>query len=407
MLEPQIYYDAVVISDEIDPNRAGAVRARIIGVTDEFEDKDQPFVLPTVNSIMAVPTKGTYLRVEFEDGDINQGRYLSWSPEKRPLPEEYVAQYPNVAVANLGGDLFQMTHNRASRSTVITHPSLSTITWDDNGRITHDSDLGYGNAGKGAKEGTGTKIQPVLTGGTIDVFCCTPHGLGQGSEYMHITHVSQNTVLTPPPTPPTTQDTAVLETGQTKPFNDGEIEFLESPSRMRSSSRSVDYLLIGITGDDDFTTPTLEYSDSTTNSSVHYLVGKAATGAPEPSSGLEIPVELPGGSRDADESSVTANGFVQFVDINESAMFAGNEEYEGKPLNQTCVSAMVVGTGELSLTDPLTPAITPYQYGMLGDILKHVRATFGDHVQVITTDDIGLSGAPEMDNFDVGRVVAD
>lgn len=395
----QRYYDAIVISDEIDPHHAGAVKVRIIGVTDDFDDKDQPTASPVVNSMMAVPTKGSYLRVEFEDGDINGGRYTHVSPDKNALPKEYVDQYPNVAVTNLGGDLFHMIHNRASRSTVITHPSLSQLTWDESGRITHDSDMGYGNAGFGAKNGSGSKIQPVLTGGTVDVFSCTAFGSTQGSEYLHVTHVSQNTVNTPPPTPPTTQDTSVLETGKTMPFNGGEIEFLESPSRMKSSSRSVDYLLIGITGDDNFVDSVSDYMNASNNLSVHYLVGKAQTGAPEVTSSLA----LPGGIRDADQELKTANGFVQFVDINDASMFAADYKYEGKSMSQGCVSVMVVGTGELSI-DPLTPTFTMYQYGMVSDILTHVRATFGEHVQLITTDDINLSGAPEVDGFDLSLV---
>lgn len=79
----QAYYDGVVISDDVDPNHAGAVRVKIVGVTDDFDDTDQPFVLPCANSFMAVPTKGSWLRVEFENGDINNGRYTHVSADVR------------------------------------------------------------------------------------------------------------------------------------------------------------------------------------------------------------------------------------------------------------------------------------------------------------------------------------
>jgi hypothetical protein len=400
----QIYYDAIVITDEIDPNKAGAVRIKVLGVTDDFDDKDQPFAFPVVSSLMAVPTKGTYLRVEFEDGDINQGRYVGWSPEKTPLPKEYVDAYPNVAVANLGGDMFHMVHNRASRSTVITHPSLSSVTWDESGRLTHDSDLGYGNAGRGAKNGNGKKIQPVLTGGTIDVFTCTPVGPGQGSEYLHVTHVSQATVNTPPPAPPTTVDTAILETGKTKPLNGTEVEFLESPSKIKTSSRDVQFLVVGITGDNDFTAKTMEYMDAGKNTSTHYLVGKAVTGTVTES---VLPIELPGSSRDANESSTTENGFVQFVDILDSGMFGAGTEYEGRDIAQTSITVMVVGDGEIDLLNPTAAPFTGYQYGMVSEILTHVRAEFGDHVELLSTDHVGIGGAPDADGFDLDRVVVD
>ena len=52
------YYDGIVVSDEVDPNHAGAVRTKIFGVTDELDDKDQPFAVPAVVNFSAVPTKG-------------------------------------------------------------------------------------------------------------------------------------------------------------------------------------------------------------------------------------------------------------------------------------------------------------------------------------------------------------
>src|SRR5574343_125381 len=139
------YYEAVVITDEIDPNHAGAVRVSVLGITDKWENQYQPFVVPAINGMQAVPTKGTLLYVSFDEGDINMGRYFFVAQDKNYLPAEYVSEYPNVAVTNLGDDTFILTHNRKTNISVITHPSDSSVTWDAFGAVTHDSDKGYTN----------------------------------------------------------------------------------------------------------------------------------------------------------------------------------------------------------------------------------------------------------------------
>ena len=92
------YYDAIVISEDIDPKHAGAVRVKIYGVTDDLEKQHQPFAIPSAKSLMAVPTKGTLLRLEFDEGDVNKPKYFDFSAEKDYIPETYAADYPNIAV---------------------------------------------------------------------------------------------------------------------------------------------------------------------------------------------------------------------------------------------------------------------------------------------------------------------
>jgi len=316
MMLDQIY-DAVVITDEIDPNHAGAVRVKIIGVTDDLDDKDQLFVLPVVSSFMAVPTKGTYLRVEFEDGDIHRGRYTHASADLSYLPKEYVDGYPHVAVTNLGSDLFHMIHYRNTKETIIKHDSSSSITWTSEGRLIHDSDIAYQNAGYGAKNGNGRKIQAVLTGGSIDPFCCTPIGSSNGSEYLWVSHISKKTVEGPKPSVEDIADTSMLEVGQNRPLLDDTVEFIESPSKTLSGTRDINWVLVTISGGNDFITVYNDIMDETKNLSYHYVIGTDASDS-LPTQSL-VP-SISGSSRNADEEK-SPKGFTQFVELNNISAF--------------------------------------------------------------------------------------
>lgn len=396
----QRYYDAVVISDEIDPNHAGAVRVLIVGVTEDLEDKDQPFVLPVVSSFMAVPTKGTYLRVEFEDGDIQRGRYTHASADLSYLPKEYVDGYPNVAVTNLGSDLFHMIHYRDSKETIIKHDSSSRILWDGEGRIFHDSDLAYQNAGYGAKNGTGRKIQSVLTGGSVDPFCCTPVGSSNGSEYLWVSHVSKKTVEGPPPPKADTTDTAILEVGQTRPLLAGTVEFIESPSKTPSGNRDISWVLVTISGGNDFITVYNDIMDETKNISYHYVIGTAeADSLPQPS----LVPSISGSTRNADEEA-NPKGFTQFVELNNMAAFGMNTDSgigDGSKVGARSITVCLISDGG-TIADP-TSGFTEYQYGKLNDILEHVRAEYGDHIVVAGADDFDFSPDVSLGNFDKSR----
>lgn len=391
MLKASYYYDAVVVNADIDPNHAGAVRAKIIGVTDDFKDSDQPFVLPVVNSFMAVPTKGSYLRVEFDDGDINKGHYTHTSARTSILPQDYVDNYPNVAVSNLGSDSFYMVHNRQAKETTIYHDSSSKILWDSTGALSHDSDLAYGNAGYGAKQNAGTKIQPVLTAGTIDVFCCTPYGLTQGSEYLSVSHVSKKTVDGPTAMTPQTQDTSALEVGQTRPLNDTTVEFDESPSKTSTSNRTVSWIIVTNSGGTDFTSVFEKVMDSTKNVSYHYIIGLDSAAAVVGSDDLT----KQGSTRNAD-STGTPNGFIQCVELDDVATFGSTGTLDdGTKANLTSISVCLIGDG--------TSAYTEYQYGRLNDIINNAKSNYGDGIQLLTPDDVDYVPPISIGLFDASR----
>lgn len=398
------YYDAIVISDEVDPNHGGAVRIKVFGVTEDLDDKDQPFAIPSVNSQQAVPTKGTLLRVTFEEGDINQPKYIQTSPEKTYLPEEFTADYPNVAVSNLGDDFFIMTHNRRTKDTNITHPSESVITWDAFGTITHDSDKGYKNAGYGASSNRGQKIHPVLTEATIDVFCCTPvgnntgnGGANQGSEYLKVTHISNSTVERingGSNSDFSTSSNPVIDDGEneeaTRDINDingalvRTVEFVPTKSIVERNSPDVKDdikgIIIGITGSNNFIDIANRIKDETNNFSAHYLIGRQA-GSP--------PIDSARTATDEEK----ARGFLQFVELNNDATYGSESALSLKSYptraNTDTVSILLVSDGK---------SFTEFQYTTLNQVIDHVKSTFDDKsVEIYKSGDLG-----EFDKSKIG-----
>ena len=224
---PDMDYLAVVVQGSIDTMHRGAVMARVLGVTDELADDEQPYFYPALtSSIQQVPPIGYYIRVRFEDGDINRGTYYGMSATPNVNPSDFADNYPDVAVGNLGEDGFFYTHNRQTHTTTITNPGNNTgIMWDASGFVTYESSVAHAHSGQGANEGGGSNTQHVLTEATIDIFTCMPvggnrdnTGIGQGSEYMQISHISQTTIDAFNGQPP--QDDKAKVPALSEPFDD-------------------------------------------------------------------------------------------------------------------------------------------------------------------------------------------
>lgn len=367
------FYDAVVISDETDRSLSGGVRVLIIGVTDTIEDDLQPFALPAVNSFMGVPTKGSYLKVYFEDGDIHQPIYLHVSPQKSYLPDDYISNYPNVAIANLGSDFFQMLHNRQDKRTLVEHDSNSSLTWDAFGTLVHDSQNGYENAGKGAKQGTGEKIQKVLTEGTVDVFTCSMHG--GGSEYLKVTHISKETVLgTIEQQQKTVEKTTASEEGtgtdpenpETRELGGVDIEYLQAKNIITDPNRKVKLVIIGNTGNNDFLLSINSLLESTI--STHYVVGR------------------------------TRGEVIQMIDLDKTGTFGSKGTWNKQTnANKFSISVLLVGVAASDYTE--------YQYSVLGDIISKSKNLYGNEIEAVTIADIDPSMKTIFGNiFDIGKI---
>ena len=403
------YYDAIVVSDKVDPLSMGAVKIKVLGVTDKLLDDEQPWALPSVNSIQSVPTKGTNLRVVFDEGDINKPKYIGWSPKKSALPEAFVAGYPNISVSNLGDDQFIMVHDRARRDTGIIHPSNSSISWNSLGQIIHDSEKGYNGAGR-YKSNPGTKIQSVLTEATIDIFCCTPVGNGiatggtyQGTEYLFATHMAQNTydrivngsVTTPDQNttanPIETPDGSNSQTQVLTGVNGNVIEnidYIPSPTAITGVNAQKLRVLVGFIGHNNFAQVVNASSDSSTKFNAHYIIG---TG----------PKAQMTDSNDTGKASVqnVSLGFAQCVDISDEAYYASNAKFPNSndPANKNTISVVLIGDGTVT---------TDYQYKEIANILANAKYVNSDNgIQLFTTNEVSASPSFPSINFDKSKVV--
>ena len=358
-------FDGIVVDSAIDPGKHGAVRVKIIGLTDDLENKFQPLAIPVVNGMTAVPTVGSKLRIYFEDGDIHQPKYTHVSANTGVLPGDYVDEYPNVSYTNMGGDEFYNVHNRATKNTTFFHPSNSTLTWDSFGKVTHDSDTGSEVAGRGAKQGQGAKIQPVLTGGTVDLFTATPFGADQGSDYFEVTHMARKksgqsiSELGPG------LDTNTLdETGGSATLDGETIDFSPSSNYVETDSREMDdtnVLLVSNSGGTSFTTVVDNItSGSDDSSSAHYVVN-------------------------------TDGMVVQCIDP-QFASFMGskvdNENDEGYNINS--ISVIVVGNSF---------EFTPGQFDRINQIIRHLKSLNGGDVTEVFKFKNG-----SVEEFDDSRV---
>lgn len=384
------YYESVVITDEIDPNHAGAVRVHVLGVTDKLDPENQPFVVPAINGMQAVPTKGTLLYVVFDEGDINMGRYFFVAQDKNYLPAEYVSDYPNVAVTNLGDDTFLLTHNRRTKTSVFTHPSDSSVTWNNFGAIIHDSDKGYTNAGYGALNNQGSKIQSVLTEGTVDVFCCTAvgnnlanGGAHQGSEYLFATHISKATVdaingkvvaddENSESNPAIEEGGSELVTNSIYDATGNEIatvEYYPTESYIERKDKEITHIIVANTGDNNFVDAASKVVEKNSTYGCHYLIGRTNATPPVDS------------EREGD-SAARASGFMQFVEITNDVYFGSNAKIapSSDAANKNAVVIMLVGDGT---------SYTEYQYDMLNKLIAHVKYVAGDTgVKFYVTDNM-------------------
>lgn len=350
------YYYAQVVGSSVDPNRVGCVQARVSGVTDLWEDKFQPWFAPQLSTGMQqVPQKGHWLMVRFLDGDINQGMYYGVSQTKNFLPENFVGEYPDVAVLNMGESDYLYTHNRRTHITTIKNPgNNSGLTWNDAGEITMES--------SNASDEAGDPSLSVLTEATIDVFTCQPigspsTGVRSGSEYLRVPHISKATIdalrgngSSTETVVKSVQDSEVdgQETrelnGRNKTYT---IPFMESSASKKRTNKTNKRIILGATG----SSPLAAYLGIVTaidsKVCVHYLVG-LGDGQPDILSSL------------SDQSAAKNLGFIQCADITNDGTYGS--DMKGKK-NIDAVSIMFYGNGQLN----------KYQEEKMLDIINHVK----------------------------------
>lgn len=387
---PDKDYIGLVVNGSNDTMHRGAVRVKVLGITDNFEDDEQPYVYPAITTgIQQVPQVGYYLRIRFMNGDINSGYYYGMSQTQDVVPAGFNEYYPDVAVANLGEDGFFYTHNRQTHITDIANPgNNSTFTWDASGFITYESGTAHSNSGMGSKQGTGENLQHVLTEGTIDIFTCMPvghnrsnSGLGQGSEYMTISHVSQSTIDAfhgqgqpteipdTPAQPQTEADIPMMDIYDSEGDVVATVQMERTDNMVKRNGKEIKHILVCHSEGECFPIMAKKFIESTSNA--HYLIGKVE-GDPEVlSDGV------------SDKDSLANSGFVQFIDLeNDGGVYSGYT-INGNKANVDAVIIMLIG----SPNDELTP----YQKDILDKLVVHIRMVANNpEIPVYSTNDFDL-----------------
>lgn len=370
------YYYAQVVGTEVDPNRSGGVRAKICGITEEWEDDVQPWVYPRLgDGMQRVPSRGEWLLVSFSHGDINEGVYFGVSQTQRFLPDEYVLGYPDVAVMNMGEEGYLYTHNRVSHTTFIRNPgNNSEITWNETGEVIVTS----GNASDEA----GRASLPVLTEGTIDIFTCMPVGSPDtaaraGSEYMSVAHISKKTIdairgtvtENPPSTSGQDPETDGMDMrdilGVSSKYS---IPFKESPAVKRRTGKIPKRIIIGCTGSTLYSQAYHTYTKEDAKLCVHFLVG-LGDGEPDDIDAI------------TDASQAKNLGFCEIAELTDDSTYAANNSAAmGDKLNVDSISVEFYGNGELN----------EYQKSKLDDIVHHVKETYRlETINVMANPDMG------------------
>lgn len=405
---PDREYTCVVVGDSNDTEHRGAVRVKILGLTNSLTDKEQVHVYPALmNGIQQVPQIGYYLRVRFENGDPHCGRYFGMSATPSVIPAAFYAEYPDVAVGNCGEDGFFYEHNRKTHITTITNPgNYSKMIWDNNGYVTYESSIAHTNAGMGAKDGSGKNVLHVLTEGTVDIFTCMPvghnrenTGIGQGSEYLSVSHISQATIdafhgqaeVTPasPSTavPQVEQDLEKIElvdkNGEYVTSGTTFVRMDRTDQVIKRVGKQATHILVCHTEGECFPVMANKIMDPNSNCSAHFLVGKA-DGEPEVL------------GDNADKSHLRNYGFYQFIDLSDDGYAYSGSNISGRKANVDAVIIMVVGSA--------TEDLSSYQHEIVSKLIWHIRSKTGiSDLPVMTPGDFDFPMPTALINFETGE----
>ncbi|AXG67485.1 putative baseplate protein/tail-associated lysozyme [Dickeya phage vB_DsoM_JA33] len=133
-IDPNMDYEAVVV-DTNDPKRIGQVRARIVGIFDNIEDKDLPWLRPKMRQVEGwkggsdvhafgtfnVPQRNSKISVKFPTGDMYTGEYtMEARPTEADMLPEALVNYPHRMVHRLSSAT-QMIVDRMTKECILIH----------------------------------------------------------------------------------------------------------------------------------------------------------------------------------------------------------------------------------------------------------------------------------------------
>lgn len=181
------YIDGIVVGKTNDPSASGSVRVKLLGFTDELDDNQQPWATPVVSSISNVPEIGTYVKVVVGNyGDPLFLQYIAQgtTPESY-IPSEYIENYPNTVVSNMGiRYLYNKSLNITDETDITTGYNRNI---DATGKTTITTPKSYSIESKDRVDAS-----PVLTSDSVNL--CTGRPVGQGSDYLSIPTFKETTI---------------------------------------------------------------------------------------------------------------------------------------------------------------------------------------------------------------------
>lgn len=185
MIDTRRIYDAVVVDNVNDNTNSGAIRVNILGITDTFKENTLPWAYPVVGLVNKVPTKGTFVTIRFRQDDMMFLEYMPSTSLGGYLAPEYVENYPNVAVFDMG---IVNTYDKSTNEFTERNDSTSynrTVT--SNGATEVSTPQGFSIV-----DGEEILAGRVVTEDTVNLMTGRP--IKQGSEFYKIPTFNRETI---------------------------------------------------------------------------------------------------------------------------------------------------------------------------------------------------------------------
>ena len=168
------YLDAIVVrSNDQDPLKAGAVRVKVIGFTDELDDVDQPWAYPMLGKTEKVPNPGSFVKIMVEHGDWAFLQYTQGTTTGQYLSDDYLSNYPDMTISDMGIYLkYDESSHELNEVDIYTGYNRKV---DSDGVTSISTPLGFSISDKKRSDNSG-----VMTSDLVNICCGKP--FGQGSQ---------------------------------------------------------------------------------------------------------------------------------------------------------------------------------------------------------------------------------
>ena len=206
-------------------------------------------------------------------------------------------------------------------------------------------------------------------------------GLGQGSEYFTISHISQATIDAfhgqgapqetdnTPSQPQTEADVPRIDIINKSGEVVDTVMMERTDQMVKRNGKEIKRILVCHSEGECFPIMAKKFLEST--STAHYLVGRVE-GEPEVLSDNGL-----------DKGSLRNSGFYQFIDLEDDGGVYSGYTVDGDKVNVDAVIIMLIGSS--------TEEVTSYQRSVLDKLVVHIRAKAkNDDIPVVTPNDFDI-----------------